>query len=40
MEYCSGGDLSDFIRSRRMLAEAKVRFFLQQLGKLVEDSLL
>ena len=33
MEYCSGGDLSDFIKTRKVLTEVKVRYFLQQLGK-------
>ena len=32
MEYCSGGDLSEFIRSRRALPERVARKFLQQLG--------
>jgi len=33
MEYCSGGDLSDFIKTRKVLTEVKVRYFLQQLGE-------
>ena len=32
MEYCSGGDLSNFIRSRNTLAEVEAKYFLQQLG--------
>lgn len=32
MEYCGGGDLLDFIRSRKTLTEVKVKYFLQQLG--------
>ena len=32
MEYCGGGDLLDFIRSRNALTEVKVKYFLQQLG--------
>lgn len=32
MEYCSGGDLSSFLRSRRTLPEYIVRRFLQQLA--------
>ncbi|KAK3095391.1 hypothetical protein FSP39_014132 [Pinctada imbricata] len=33
MEYCSGGDLSQFIRSKRSLPEYIVKRFLQQLVK-------
>jgi serine/threonine protein kinase len=36
MEFCSGGDLSNFIRSRRTIPEKYVRRFLQQIGKLKE----
>lgn len=32
MEYCGGGDLSRFIRSRRQLPEVIVKLFLQQLA--------
>lgn len=32
MEYCSGGDLSQFIRSKRTLTEKTARHFLRQLG--------
>jgi serine/threonine-protein kinase ULK/ATG1 len=32
MEYCSGGDLSEFIQSRKALPEKVARKFLQQLG--------
>ncbi|XP_056881369.1 serine/threonine-protein kinase ULK3 isoform X4 [Takifugu flavidus] len=32
LEWCSGGDLSRFIRSRRMLPEKVARRFLQQMG--------
>ncbi|XP_070210335.1 serine/threonine-protein kinase ULK3-like [Littorina saxatilis] len=32
MEYCGGGDLSRFIRSKRTLPERIVRKFLQQIG--------
>jgi serine/threonine-protein kinase ULK/ATG1 len=31
MEYCNGGDLSNFIKSKKKLAEAEVKYFLQQL---------
>ena len=34
MEYCSGGDLSIFIRKKQALPEKIVRRFLQQLGKI------
>ena len=34
MEYCSGGDLSRFIHSRRVLPEDIARRFLRQLGRL------
>uniref|UniRef100_A0A8C4J243 non-specific serine/threonine protein kinase n=1 Tax=Dromaius novaehollandiae TaxID=8790 RepID=A0A8C4J243_DRONO len=33
MEFCAGGDLSHFIRTRRILPEKVARIFLQQLGK-------
>ncbi|NXF35988.1 ULK3 kinase, partial [Nyctibius bracteatus] len=33
MEFCAGGDLSRFIRMRRILPEKVARVFLQQLGK-------
>ena len=33
MEYCSGGDLSRFIHSKRTLPEQVAKRFLQQLGK-------
>lgn len=33
MEFCAGGDLSRFIRMRRLLPEKVARIFLQQLGK-------
>ncbi|NWY71055.1 ULK3 kinase, partial [Erithacus rubecula] len=33
MEFCAGGDLSRFIRTRRMLPEKVARLFLQQLGE-------
>lgn len=33
MEFCAGGDLSRFIRTRRILPEKVARIFLQQLGK-------
>ena len=33
LEWCSGGDLSRFIRSRRILPERVARRFLQQIGK-------
>lgn len=33
MEFCAGGDLSRFIRMRRMLPEKVARVFLQQLGE-------
>ena len=32
MEYCSGGDLSKFIRYRKRLPEIIVKKFLRQLG--------
>jgi serine/threonine-protein kinase ULK/ATG1 len=32
MEYCSGGDLSEFIQSRKALPEKVARKFLQQLA--------
>ncbi len=33
MEYCAGGDMSMFIRSREQLSEARARPFVQQIGK-------
>lgn len=33
MEYCAGGDMSMFIRSKQRLSEARVRPFVQQIGK-------
>jgi hypothetical protein len=33
MEYCSGGDLSRFIQTRRQLPENIAKKFLQQLGR-------
>lgn len=33
MEYCSGGDLSTFIKSRERLKESSARKFLRQLGE-------
>lgn len=33
MEYCSGGDMSNFIRSKRTLPENILKRFLQQIGK-------
>lgn len=33
LEWCSGGDLSRFIRSRRILPEIVARRFLQQIGE-------
>ena len=32
MEYCSGGDLSTFIKSRRTIPEKYVRRFVQQIA--------
>lgn len=40
LEWCSGGDLSQFIRSRRILPERVVKRFLQQIGKLVVKSFI
>lgn len=37
MEYCAGGDLSTFIRSRRTIPEKYVRRFVQQIGKYEYD---
>ena len=34
MEYCSGGDLYSFIRTKTVLKEKEARKFLRQLGKL------
>ncbi|XP_055343291.1 serine/threonine-protein kinase ULK3-like isoform X2 [Paramacrobiotus metropolitanus] len=36
LEYCSGGDLSNFIRTRRRLPEAICRRFVQQIGKAMQ----
>ncbi|XP_051898539.1 serine/threonine-protein kinase ULK3 isoform X2 [Pristis pectinata] len=36
MEYCAGGDLSHFIRSRRVLPERVARRFLQQLASALQ----
>ncbi len=33
MEFCNGGDLSTFIKSRTVLREYVARKFLRQLGK-------
>ena len=33
MEYCAGGDMSMFIRSRQQFTEARARPFVQQIGK-------
>jgi len=33
-EYCSGGDLSSFLKQKRALHESHVRRFLQQIGAL------
>ncbi len=32
MEFCAGGDLSQFIKSRRTIPEKYVRRFVQQIG--------
>ncbi|KAK2552845.1 Serine/threonine-protein kinase ULK3 [Acropora cervicornis] len=46
MEYCSGGDLSRFIRGKRLLPEEIARRFLRQLGvllliiKMIRESLI
>lgn len=37
LEWCSGGDLSRFIRSRRILPERVAKRFLQQMGELSLD---
>lgn len=34
MEYCAGGDMSHFIRSRQQLSEARARPFVQQIGSM------
>ena len=34
MEYCAGGDMSMFIRSRQKLSESNARPFVQQIGKI------
>ncbi|GIX77181.1 hypothetical protein CEXT_383211 [Caerostris extrusa] len=36
LEYCSGGDLSNFIRSKKRLSESVVQKFLQQLAKALQ----
>lgn len=40
MEYCSGGDLSDFIRMHRTLSEYHAKRLMQQIGKYMRHSLL
>jgi serine/threonine protein kinase len=35
MEYCGGGDLSHFIRSKQTLTEATAKRFLRQLGRII-----
>ena len=37
MEFCSGGDLSQFIRTKRTLSEYVTKKFLQQLGMYYHD---
>ncbi|NXO87508.1 ULK3 kinase, partial [Sitta europaea] len=39
MEFCAGGDLSRFIRTRRALPEKVARVFLQQLGEHTHPAL-
>ncbi|UJR36282.1 hypothetical protein I4U23_029012 [Adineta vaga] len=36
MEYCSGGDMSMFIRTRQLLSEARVRPFVKQIAKVLK----
>ena len=36
MEYCGGGDLSTFIRTRQRLKESVCRLFLQQLASALQ----
>ncbi|CAF2028174.1 unnamed protein product [Rotaria magnacalcarata] len=36
MEYCAGGDMSMFIRSRRQLSEARARPFVQQIARVLK----
>ncbi|CAF3711691.1 unnamed protein product [Rotaria sordida] len=36
MEYCAGGDMSMFIRSRQQLTEARARPFVQQIAKVLK----
>ncbi|CAF0858768.1 unnamed protein product [Adineta ricciae] len=36
MEYCAGGDMSMFIRSRQLLSEARVRPFVKQIAKVLK----
>ncbi|CAF4060622.1 unnamed protein product, partial [Rotaria magnacalcarata] len=36
MEYCAGGDMSTFIRSRQQLTEARARPFVQQIAKVLK----
>lgn len=36
MEYCAGGDLSAFIKSRRTIPEKYVRRFVQQIGMVLK----
>lgn len=40
LEWCSGGDLSRFIRSRRILPERVARRFLQQMGQSLQVSFI
>uniref|UniRef100_A0A8C3F5M3 non-specific serine/threonine protein kinase n=1 Tax=Chrysemys picta bellii TaxID=8478 RepID=A0A8C3F5M3_CHRPI len=37
MEFCAGGDLSHFIRTRKILPEKVARLFLQQMGEGTPD---
>lgn len=39
MEYCSGGDLSAFIKTKQALPERTVRVFLRQLGMSIPNYL-
>ncbi|CAF3330637.1 unnamed protein product [Rotaria socialis] len=36
MEYCAGGDMSMFIRSRQQLSEARARPFVQQIARVLK----
>ena len=40
MEYCAGGDMSMFIRSRQLLSEARVRPFVKQIGRILQLSVI